>query len=149
LAAAGCIKALSRIINAITNKGYLLTQIRRKIIPVIKHGLCVDYTYSFDDSVSCFGMLAHYESSQEGLTTDMWRLYRDVMIIVGGGKNDTGGGPAFEYLRSACVAFQIFIARDPEGLKNMCPDTQKISFLDRTLNFIKRSLNVFAKTGGY
>jgi hypothetical protein len=106
LAAAGCIKALGRIINAVTDKKNLLTKIRMTILPVLKHGLCDDYTYSFDDSISCFGLLAHYECSEnKGLSRDMWRLYRDVMIIVGGNKMDKHGGPAFDYVKSACIVF--------------------------------------------
>jgi hypothetical protein len=83
------------------------------------HSLTPDGLDAIEDGVDCIAMLLYY-GSQVGL--ELWKLYPQMLYIVGGNPGDVDGGFAFEYLNNVATCIQNYIAKDPQTFLSIGPD---------------------------
>jgi len=64
------------------------------------HGLTPDGLDSIEEVLDCLAILLYYGDS---VGADLWKLYPQMLYIVGGKPGDIDGGFAFEYLNNVAT----------------------------------------------
>jgi len=79
------------------------------------HGLTPDGLDTIEDGLDCIALLIYHscENGSGQVSQEMWKLFPQMLYIVGGKDGDVDGGFAFEYLAQVAVAAQNYIAKDP------------------------------------
>jgi hypothetical protein len=99
LAAAGCVTAIRRIVEAINKDKVGLAQILPIIYPILMHSLTPDGLDAIDEGLDVINIFIYYAcDTSTGVNPNLWKLLPQMMYMVAGNENDVDGGYAFEYL---------------------------------------------------
>jgi hypothetical protein len=74
LAAVGCITAIRRILDSVSENKQLLAQLEDIIYPILMHGLTPDGMDAIEDSLDCIALLIYY-GPQGSIGPNMWKLF--------------------------------------------------------------------------
>ena len=143
LAAVGVVTALRRIIDAVSKDKQILKALQDIIYPILMHGLTPDGLDAIEDGLDCIALLIYHtcDNGAGMVSPEMWKLFPQMLYIVGGKDDDVDGGFAFEYLPQVAVAVQNYISKDPQTFLSVGPD-QEVSYLELTFKFLQRVLVV-------
>ena len=88
---------------------------------VVWYCVSEDPTYSFNDCLHMMSLFGSKELDRKNLKVPptVWKIYAEVMYVVGGETQGTGGGPAFEFLQEAIVMISVYIAAEGESLNKI------------------------------
>ena len=140
LAAAGCVTAIRRILEAISKDKPAMAAILPIIYPILMHSLTTDGLDAIDDGLDCINVFVYYGCDKQiGVPVQLWKLLPQMLFMVAGDANDVDGGFAIEQLSQVAICVQNFIARDPQTLMTV-GEGQTESYFDLTLKFIQRVL---------
>jgi len=99
LAAAGCVTAIRRILEAINKDKVGLAATLPIIYPLLLHCLSEEGLDCIDDGLDIINIFIYYACDRETrVPVELWKLLPQMMVIVGGSDNDVDGGFAFEQL---------------------------------------------------
>lgn len=142
LAAAGCVTAIRRILEAVNKDKAGLHQILPIIYPILMHSLTPDGLDAIDDGLDCINIFVYYACERNTtVPAELWKLLPQMMHMVAGNADDVDGGYAFEYLGQVVVCVQNFIAKDPTTFLSV-GEGQTETFFELTAKFIQRVLVV-------
>ena len=102
LAAMGCVSAMRRVLDAVSENKNLLIQLFPVVLPIIQHGLTLDGLDTIEDALDCLALFIYY-GDKGTLAPQLWALFPQILDLVGGKDGDVDGGFAFEYLEQASV----------------------------------------------
>mmetsp|Transcript_42364 Transcript_42364/g.55849 ORF Transcript_42364/g.55849 Transcript_42364/m.55849 type:complete len:774 (-) Transcript_42364:479-2800(-) len=146
LAAAGCVTAMRRIIEAINKDKAGLASILPIIYPILMHCLTPDGLDSIDDGLDCTNIFIYYACDRESrVPVELWKLLPQMMYITGGNDDDVDGGFAFEQLPAVISCLQNFVAKDPQTFLSV-GEGQTETYFELTVKFIRRILVINAQS---
>jgi len=102
LAAMGCISAIRRVLDAVSDNKLLLKQLFPVVLPLIQHGITIDGMDTIEDAMDCLAIFL-YHGEKGILPAEIWAIFPELLALVGGKDGDVDGGFAFEYLEQAAV----------------------------------------------
>ena len=145
MAAAGCVTAIRRIIEALNKDKSGLSQILPVIYPTLTHTLTPDGLEAIEEGLDCINILIYHGYDRNTcLPIELWNLLPQMIYVVSGNGLDTSGGFASEYLENAVVCIQNFISKDPNIL--LATNEQGASFFQQILGMVQRTLVTNAKS---
>ena len=97
LAAVGCVTAIRRILDSVSENPELLGRLESIIFPILMHSLTPDGMDAIEDGLDCIALLAYY-GPKGRLSPHMWKLFPQLLFVICGETEDGDGGFAFEYL---------------------------------------------------
>lgn len=114
LAAAGCVQAIRRILEALNKDKEGMRAVFPIVYPILMHSLTPDGLDAIEDGMDCVNIFLYYACDRETRAPiELWKLLPQMMYIVAGAENDVDGGFAHEYLSQVAVCIQNFICKDP------------------------------------
>jgi len=114
LAAAGCVTAIRRILEACSKDPQQLRQILPIIYPILLHSLTPDGLDCIEEGLDCINIFIYHACNRDsGVPVEIWKLLPQMLFITAGNADDVDGGFAFEMLAQVAICLQNFIARDP------------------------------------
>lgn len=145
LAAAGCVVAMRRIIEAINKDKAGLIAILPIIYPIMMHSLTPDGLDAIEEGLDCINIMVYYAFDRNTrIPAELWKLLPQMMYIVVGNENDVDGGFAFDFLGQVAVCLQNFISRDPETLMTV-GEGQTETYFQLAIKFIQQVLVINSK----
>ena len=114
MAAVGCVTAIRRILDSISEQKEIVSKVEELIYPMLLHSLTPDGMDSIEDGLDCIALLL-YHGSQNGVSPHMWKIFPQLLFIIAGDDKDGDGGYGFEYLSQVALSIQNYIAKDPQG----------------------------------
>ena len=97
LAAAGCVTAIRRILDAINKDKAGLAQVLPVIYPILLHSLSEDGNDSIDDGLDIINIFIYYACDRETrVPAELWKLMPQMMHLAAGTDQDTDGGFCME-----------------------------------------------------
>lgn len=136
LAAAGCVTAIRRIIEAINKDKQGLVQILPVIYPILMHSLTPDGLDVIEEGLDCINIFIYYACDRTTrIPAELWKLLPQMLFIIAGKENDVDGGFAFEFLGQCSVCVQNYIAKDPETLMTV-GEGQTETYFQLVLKFV-------------
>lgn len=138
LAAVGCVTAIRRVLDAVNKDLNVLRELQTVIMPIMMHALTPDGLDAIEDGLDCIALLLYYGPKGQ-IAEEMWRLFPQMLFIVGGKEDDVDGGFAFEYLNLVSVCIQNYIAKDPATFLSV-GNGQTMSYLEQTFKFCQMIL---------
>ena len=140
LAAAGCVTAIRRILEALNKDRAGLAQVLPIILPIMMHSLTPDGLEAIEEGLDCINIFIYYGCTPETKVPEcLWKILPMMMYVVVGGENDMDGGYGFEYLQQVAICLQNFIAKDPATLMTVM-EGQTETFFELIVKFIQRIL---------
>ena len=140
LAAAGCVTAIRRIVEAINKDKEGLATILPIIYPILMHSLTPDGLDAIDEGLDVINIFVYYACDRTtGVPPVMWKLLPQMMYMVAGNGDDVDGGYAFEYLGQVCICIQNFINKDPRTFL-LVGEGQTETFFELAVKFVQRVL---------
>lgn len=73
LAAAGCVQAIRRLVEAITKDADMIDKLRDVIFPVLMHSLSIDGLDAIEDGLDIIAICLYY--GKNSVSEEMWKLY--------------------------------------------------------------------------
>lgn len=68
--------------------------------PVLRHGFTIDLENSFEECLASMSLFVYYEEDKgDPVDEELWNLYYELLISVGGNSGSITGGPAFDQLK--------------------------------------------------
>ena len=99
LAAAACVTAIRRIVDACSKDKNGLRQILPIIYPILAHSLTEDGLDVIDEGLDCINILIYNAYDQETrVPVELWKLLPRMIFITAGNDNDVDGGFCLEQL---------------------------------------------------
>ena len=142
LAAAGCVTAIRRILEACNKDKIGLRQILPIIYPILLHSLTPDGLDCIDEGLDCINIFVYYACDRESrVPAELWKLLPQMIYITAGNDNDVDGGFAFEMLGQVAICIQNFIAKDPQTLMSV-GEEQTETYFALVVKFMQRILVV-------
>jgi hypothetical protein len=136
LAAAGCVTAIRRILEAINKDKNGLARILPIIYPILLHSLTPDGLDAIDEGLDCINIFIYYACDRDTrVPPELWKTLPQMLFMVGGNENDAEGGFAFEYLGQVSICLQNFIAKDPLTFLSV-GEEQTETYFELTVKFI-------------
>lgn len=140
LAAAGCITAIRRILEALNKDKVQLGLVLPIIYPLLMHSLTPEGLDAIDEGLDCINIFVYYACDAENrVPNELWKLLPQMLFIVAGDETDVDGGFGFEFLGQVAVIVQNFVSKDPQGFLSV-GEGQTQSFFELTVKFIQRIL---------
>lgn len=140
LAAVGVVTAIRRVLDACSKDREILLKLQDIVYPILMHALTPDGIDAIEDGFDCIALLAYYiGDGGQRLSPAMWKLFPQMLHIVGGSDKDVDGGFAFEFLSQCAVGVQNFINRDPQTFLAV-GEGQNDTHLELTFKFLQRVL---------
>lgn len=103
MAAVGCVTAIRRILDSISEQKELISRVEELIYPMLLHSLTPDGMDSIEDGLDCIALLL-YHGSQNGVSAHMWKMFPQLLYIIVGDDKDGDGGYGFEYLSQVALS---------------------------------------------
>jgi len=82
------------------------------------HSLTPDGLDAIEDGLDCIALMIYHGGQADA---NLWKLFPQMLYIVGGNPGDVDGGFAFEYLNNVATCIQNFIAKDPITFLQVSP----------------------------
>ena len=119
LAAIASFTSIRRIIDSIHEDVPLLSQVEHIVYPCLLHSLTADGLDSIEEGIDCITLILYHGYKNRPISSEMWRLYPQLLFVCAGADGDTEGGFGFEYVAQIVTALKNYIARDPAGMLNV------------------------------
>ena len=104
MAAASCVAAIRRIMEAINKDKNGLMQLLPVVRPIMMHCLTPDGLDSIDDGLDCINIFIYHACSKETrVPQELWTMLPQMMFITGGNDDDIDGGFALEHLPQVVI----------------------------------------------
>lgn len=87
--------------------------------PCLLHSLTADGLDSIEEGVDCITLILHHGYREKSISSEMWRLYPQLLFVCAGSDGDLEGGFGFEYVSQIVIALKNYIAKDPNGMMNV------------------------------
>lgn len=146
MAAAGCVTAIRRILEACNKDKQQLGAILPIVYPILLHSLTPDGLDCIDEGIDCVNIFLYYACSTETrVPAELWKLVPQMMFVTAGNDDDIDGGFAFEMLGQVVICLQNFIAKDPQTFLAV-GEGQTETYFELTVKFMRRLMVVNANS---
>ena len=136
--------AIVRVVHSVEKNPALLRQIEPIIFPVLMHSLTPDGLDAIEDGIDIINCMIYHGTGPEApISSEMWKLFPQILHITAGQESDVDGGFAFEYLSNVTTCVQNYIVKGSDTLMTVGPNQQQ-SYFHLTCNFIQRVLVINA-----
>ena len=76
MAAAGCVTAIRRVIEAVSKDKALLFELRKHVMPIMMHGLTPDGLDCIEDVLEITGLFVYHEfESGQTIPVELWNIF--------------------------------------------------------------------------
>ena len=103
-----------------------LKVVEKIIYPCLLHSLTADGLDSIEEGIDCITLILYHGyqrpkagaqvAAPQGVSTEMWTLYPQLLYVCAGADGDEDGGFGFEYVTPIVIALKNYISQDPAGM---------------------------------
>lgn len=95
MAAAGCVAAIRRLVEVITQDKEMVSRLIVVVYPIVMHSMTPDGLDACEDGLDITAVALYYG---EKVYPDLWKLFPQMLYLGTGNPDDVDGGDGYEYL---------------------------------------------------